>query len=196
MSKTSSPLRALALSLLPDPFYQAITMDFQGSEEARLNVLERYFEYSLDEAQRTGRSVIAQPPENGGTAWLLPRTPEIQALESKLKAAFMLETLGSIGSKNYHAIVDFMTPLAERHVPANAWYLSIIGVHPSAQGKGLGEELLRPTLQEATDRAVSCYLETFTPRNLRFYNRLGFASVAEYREPTTGASYVIMRRDV
>jgi GNAT superfamily N-acetyltransferase len=195
MQTTQTPYRALALSLLPDPFYQSITMEFKDSQEQQLRVLERYFMYSLAEAVRTGRSVLAQPVETGGTAWLLPRSAEVQAVESQAKAAFMSETLGLTGSKNYHAIVDFMSPLAERHVPADAWYLSIIGIHPSTQGKGLGEELLKPTLQEASAIGATCYLETFTPRNLRFYNRLGFLSVAEYLEPTTGSAYVIMRRD-
>ena len=48
-------LPALAAALLPDPFYQAITVEFAASNSARLRVLEAYFGYSMREAQRTGR---------------------------------------------------------------------------------------------------------------------------------------------
>ena len=75
-------------------------------------------------------------------------------------------------------------------------FRSIIGIHPDAQGCGLGAALLRPTLDETGTQGVAAYLETFTPRNLAFYRKLGFDTVAEYLEPVTNSSYVIMRRDV
>lgn len=195
MSADTTPFRSLTLSLLPDPFYQAITVDVANSKEAQLAMLDRYFEYSMDEAQRTGRTVLAEPAHLGGTAWLLPRTENADALESSAKHAFLTKTLGPAGYENYCRIIDFMAPRAAKHVSAEAWYLSIVGVHPGAQGKGLGELLLRPTLQEATGSGICCYLETFTPQNVRFYNRLGFVSVGEYLEPVTNSTYNIMRRD-
>lgn len=88
-----------------------------------------------------------------------------------------------------------MAPRAARVVPHNAWYLSIIGILPTAQGRGLGAKLLAGTLAEASHANVTCYLETFTPRNLRFYERLGFHRVADYLEPTTDKEYVVMRKD-
>jgi GNAT superfamily N-acetyltransferase len=194
MLSIKQPLRALALSLLSDPFYQAITVECT-SLEAQLTALERYFEYSLLEAQRTGRVAFSPTESDGAAAWLLPRSTEVQAAESAAKSRFMAQLLGVKGSRNYHAIVDYMTPLAAPHVPADAWYLSIVANHPDAQGQGLGQILLQPTLDEASRLKQICYLETFTPRNLRFYERLGFAPVAEYPEPTTGSPYIIMRRE-
>lgn len=184
---------ALALALLPDPFYQAITVD-HSSDVAKLRLLERYFEYSLLEAQRTGRCVLAQNPEHGAAAWLLPRDEKADALESEAKLAFMERLLSPAGFHNYRSILAFMSPLAAGHVSADAWYLSIIGIHPSAQGKGIGQELLASTLSEADENHATCYLETFTPRSIGFYMRLGFESAAYYEEPTTRSAYVLMRR--
>lgn len=188
------PLRALSLSLLPDPFYRAITIECASTAE-QLDMLDAYFDYSLLEAQRTGRCVLADVPAHGASAWLLPRSEEIERRETREKHLFMERVLGPLGSARYHAIVDFMAPLAAKHVPADAWYLSIVGVHPDVQGRGLGRTLLSPTLDEATAAGHACYLETFTPENLGFYERLGFAPVADFLEPTTGSPYVIMRRD-
>lgn len=159
-------------------------------------VLGAYFEYSLAEAQRTGRCVVADNPQWGASAWLLPRASELGASESAAKASFVAATLGPRGHSNYRRIMEFMGPRASDLVPPGAWYLSIIGIEPAAQGQGVGARLLEPTLAEADAVGAVCYLETFSPRNVRFYERLRFRSVASHLEPCTGAPYVIMLRDV
>ena len=188
-------LPALAAALLPDPFYQAITVEFAASNSARLRVLEAYFGYSMLEAQRTGRCVFAPREGDGAAAWLLPRTTGVDAVESRNKADFMSQLLGPKGDANYRGIIELMAPRAARHMPPDAWYLSIIGIHPGAQGRGLGAALLRPTLDETGKQGVAAYLETFTPRNLAFYRKPGFDTVAEHLEPVTNSRYVVMRRD-
>jgi GNAT superfamily N-acetyltransferase len=194
MTAIGPALPALALALLPDPFYQAIATD-HPSDVAKLRLLERYFEYSLLEAQRTGRCVLAQNPEHGAAAWLLPRDEKTEALESATKLAFLDQLLGPAGFRNYRRILSFMSTLASRHVSEDAWYLSIIGIHPSAQGKGIGQELLTSTLSEADEKQVTCYLETYTPRTIHFYKRFEFKAAATYDEPATRSTYVFMRRD-
>jgi len=186
---------ALAESLLDDSFYWAITEDFGSDLSARKDRLKRYFHYSLEEAQRTGRCVLAPDPSLGAAAWLLPRSPSIDSAESSRKSEFLTATLGSQGMDNYYRIVHYMAPLAARAVPAGSWYLSIMGILPSAQGRGLGAALLAGTLAEASQAHASGYLETFTPRNVKFYERLGFRQVAAHLEPTTNKEYVVMRKD-
>ena len=186
---------ALVESLIDDPFYRAITVDFVRDHAARKRALTLYFHYSLREAERTGRCVVAPDPKLGAAAWLLPRSPAIDAAESSAKAEYLAIILGPRGIENYHRIVNYMTPLAAKVVPHGAWYLSIIGIRPSAQGRGLGATLLAGTLKEASRAQVPCYLETFTPRNLKFYERAGFRRVADHLEPTTNKEYVVMCRD-
>jgi GNAT superfamily N-acetyltransferase len=186
---------ALAESLIDDPFYWAITADFETDLATRKHALRHYFYYCLVEAERTGRCVVAPDPTLGAAAWLLPRSSEVDAAELSAKSEYLASSLGPRGMENYHRIVRYMAPLAARVVPRNAWYLSIIGIVPSARGRGLGATLLAGTLAEASHARVPCYLETFTPRNLKFYERLGFSRVANYREPTTYKEYAVMRRD-
>jgi GNAT superfamily N-acetyltransferase len=186
---------ALTESLFDDPFYWAITEGFGNDLAGRKRALNLYFRYSLDEADRTGRCVVAPDPRLGAAAWLLPRSPDVDAAESSAKSEYLASTLGSRGKENYYRIVRYMAPLAARVVPGGSWYLSIIGILPSAQGRGLGATLLAGTLAEASRANVTCYLETFTPRNLKFYARLGFRQVADHLEPTTNREYVVMRRD-
>jgi hypothetical protein len=47
----------------------------------------------------------------------------------------------------------------------------------------IGARLIEPTLREADEAGVNCYLETFDSRNLRFYQRLGFSAVGSHGEP-------------
>jgi len=78
--------------------------------------------------------------------------------------------------------------------PAGAWYLSILGVLPAAQGRGIGAQMLAPALAAADRAGAVCYLESFSERNPAFYGRLGFDAVATHLEPTTAAPYRIMLR--
>jgi len=55
-------------------------------------------------------------------------------------------------------------------------------------------ERLAPTLAEADAAMAVCYLETFNPRSLHFYEHLGFVTRAEFDEPATRAQYTIMVR--
>lgn len=188
-------LNALVESLIEEPFYASITADFSTNELRRREALKHYFDYSMQEGARIGRCIFTAEQGLGVATWLLPVAPAIQAKERAAKAEYLARVLGNTGNENYHRIIKFMAPLAQKVVPDDAWYLSIVGVAPSAQGRGVGMRLLEPTIAEADQAVVPCYLETFTPRNQKFYERLGFRSVASHFEPTTRAKYVVMLRD-
>lgn len=79
-------------------------------------------------------------------------------------------------------------------MPAESWYLSILGVSPERQGQGVGAALLQPTLAEADARGVPCYLETFGEHTLGFYRRVGFVPAASFVEPLTNARYWVLCR--
>jgi ribosomal protein S18 acetylase RimI-like enzyme len=78
--------------------------------------------------------------------------------------------------------------------PQPHWYLAFAGVEPALQGKGIGEALLRPVLQQADFDAVLCYLETPFPRTQALYRRLGFEIVSESRPFRDARPLVTMMR--
>lgn len=185
---------ALVAALRRDPFYLAITEDFSRDQERREEALRLYFDYSMREGARSGRRVLADPPALGAAIWSLPVAREVRDAEAAAKTAYLRDMLGPEGNENYHRILGFMTARAEAAVPEAAWYLSILGVAPEAQGKGIGARLLAPTLAEADAEGVVCWLESFSARNLRFYERAGFERAASHAEPVTASEYVILRR--
>jgi GNAT superfamily N-acetyltransferase len=196
VSSSNSPatLAALIDSLRYDPFYVAITEEFADNEGRRRQALGRYFDYSMSEGARVGRLVVWPDESVGAAVWLLPAETSVYDAEAKAKAEFLAEVLGAAGADAYRRMVDFMRPRASVAVGESAWYLSIIGVTPSAQGQGIGRRLIEPTLADADVAGVDCYLETFGSRNPRFYQRIGFSAVESHVEPVTGAPYTIMRR--
>jgi len=54
------------------------------------------------------------------------------------------------------------------------YYLSVLGVRPDHQSKGIGAALLLPTLEESDREKIGSHLETANLRNIPFYERLGF----------------------
>lgn len=102
--------------------------------------------------------------------------------------------MGTKSLHTYRAIVDSMSAMTGRVVDDSSWYLSIVGLHPSRQGRGLGRLLLAEVLREADACGVATYLETFTPRNMKFYQRIGYESRADFHEPVTDARYWVMVR--
>lgn len=70
------------------------------------------------------------------------------------------------------------------HQPAeDHYYLGVIGVHPSLQGKGAGKALLETFCEDARAdrRSRGVYLDTANPKSLEFYDRHGFERLGEGR---------------
>ncbi|APY85324.1 GNAT family N-acetyltransferase [Streptomyces alfalfae] len=75
------------------------------------------------------------------------------------------------------------------------WFLATVGVDPRAQGRGLGAAVLGPGLEAADRAGHPAFLETSTERNVRFYERLGFAVTAEVTLPDGGPRTWCMLRE-
>lgn len=177
-----------------DPFYRSICGAYGYHAAARRVLLQRYFAYSIKEGEDLGRCLHLAEPGSGVAVWLLPQSPDVESRAACYKHAFLEKTLDAEGCANYYRIVEFMKMQAASLVADDAWYLSIVAVHPAAQRQGLGRQLLEPTIAEADGCAATCYLETFNQGSMAFYERLGFVIVARCEEPTTGAVYATMVR--
>ncbi len=111
------------------------------------------------------------------------------------KKSFIKEYLGEKSLEVYSDIVEFMSKESENLISKDAWYLSIVGIAPQFQGAGLGVELVKSVLNDTDVHNIPTYLETFTRRNMSFYERLGYKDVGTFIEPVTNAEYWIMLRD-
>ncbi len=184
---------ALYDALTEDAFY--CTMEKSVSppfcpKEAML----RYLDFSMLEAAKYGELNIPIEHQYGVSIWSKPQIDLIEKQKSSDKVSFILENMGENSLKIYQQIVDFMSSKSEPVIDNNAWYLSIVGILPAFQNKGYGPGLITNILAKTDQLKRSTYLETFTPRNMSFYQRLGYQVVDCFIEPTANSKYWLMLR--
>ena len=193
-TQASQAARSLAAALIGDPFYRAVTVACGEDEAARLAMLEAYFALALAEGEQAGRVDLADAVGNGAAIWTTD-TPaaERQAAYAQREDALRV-LLGEQGFAHFSAIVENMEHALAPHGLQDAWYLSIAGIHPDAQGRGLGASVLAPGLAAVDAAGALCFLETYNERSLPFYARLGFVVAGRYAQALTGCDYWLMVR--
>lgn len=193
-TEASQAARSLAAALIGDPFYRAVTVACGDDETARLAMLEAYFALALAEGWQAGRVDLADDGRNGAAIWTTD-TPiaERQAAYAQREDALRV-LLGEQGFAHFSAIVGNMEHALAPHALQDAWYLSIAGIAPDAQGRGWGASVLAPGLAAVDAAGAACFLETYNERSLPFYARLGFAVAGRYAEAVTGCDYWLMVR--
>ena len=185
---------ALCEALVEDAFYITLEQSVSERADAREKLL-RYLDYSMVEARDYGTLYFPQAHQYGVAVWSKPLPPERAVQQKNAKLEFLRQHMGAANAARYDDISDFMSAQSDALVDASAWYLSIVGILPAYQNQGLGAALIRPVLELADAAAVPTFLETFTPRNEPFYQRLGYRVVGSFFEPTIGASYSLMLRE-
>ncbi len=119
-----------------------------------------------------GESVLA---DDAVALWQPPGTPPDDEFWIEHGEAFaaalegQMERLGLLG-----------VAMGEHHPTDPHWYLMAIGVRPSAQGRGLGGELLAHTLAKVDAERQPAYLEASSNRSRVLYERHGFEVLAEF----------------
>ena len=183
---------ALYQALQPDPYFATLE-GWVATGSPRAAMLA-YYDFSMREAGSFGRLYLPEGTVHGVSVWLKPLSPEPAAEKMRQREAFLIERFGESVLHQYRQIMLGMTTNAEPLIEADAWYLSIVGLLPEFQNRGLGASLIQPVLEEADRVGVSTYLETFTPRNKSFYARLGYEDAGAFLEAVTGVEYSLMVR--
>jgi GNAT superfamily N-acetyltransferase len=185
----TSVAQAVAEALAEDPFY--VTVCVAGGVQ---RLMPRYVELALIEGEQAGRVDLADDQGSGAAIWSVPGNAARKAAAYADRERALAVLLGEQGFANFQAIVANMEANLAAHDLASAWYLSIAGIKPGAQGGGMGTRLLSHGLAAADWAGAISFLETFNERSLPFYRRQGYEVAAKYFEPVTGADYWLMTR--
>ena len=70
------------------------------------------------------------------------------------------------------------------HIEHPHMYLWFIGVDPALHGGGVGRALMAELHAESDQRALPTYLETGTPKNVAFYESVGYEVLGEIPLPS------------
>ena len=132
----------------------------------------------------------------GAAVWLGPDAWDVTPERAAAAGLDDLpNALGAAAAERFFSVLAAIDPYHRRDVPAEHWYVMVVGVAPEAQGSGLGRALLQPIMDRADAAGQPCYLETAQPSNVAFYEHLGFRRVVETVEPQSGLRLWTFRRD-
>jgi ribosomal protein S18 acetylase RimI-like enzyme len=84
--------------------------------------------------------------------------------------------------------------MGQYHPHEPHWYLAVLGVDVSRQGKGLGSLLMKHALQRVDAERLPAYLESSNPRNIPFYERHGFEVIGRIQSGATPVVTPMLRR--
>ena len=137
-----------------------------------------------------GHTYLAEPAEVA-VAWIPPDVALVGPAEVERGRSIIVEHAGE-----ERADAAFVTILAARGHALDEphWTLQYLGVVRSRQGAGLGAAAVAPILAVCDVEHLPCGLVSTNPRNVSFYERLGFRVIAEAATPDAAATLRPMHR--
>ena len=142
------------------------------ADHRRVEALHLYFDTLLRRlVWPHGEVWTTEGTVQGASLWVPPDKWELGFLTELAMAPSMLRAFGwSRALRSLNGV-----NAAQRHHPkVPHFYLSVLGVEPSLQGRGLGKALMQPVLERCDAEAVPAFLETESEKNVRLYTGRGF----------------------
>ncbi|MBX3314014.1 MAG: GNAT family N-acetyltransferase [Actinobacteria bacterium] len=163
---TATAARAFTI----DPMFDHFTRDRLHAHR----ILPRLLAGVVDDLVAHGDCWVADSSDGvvGIAGWSAPGTmPRGTARDAAIAARSALGALRVV----HRAAGMRLLAQVEKHHPAEPhWYLGLLTVDPTWQGRGLGGRLIGPGLDRADDDGLPAYLETQKESNLSWYGRHGF----------------------
>lgn len=175
----------LSAAFADDPVQQWLFEPADDPEASRW----RFFRFLAGEYFGLGHVYVVAGTA-GGALWSPPD-------RDILRGDRIAELLALVADELGDEAVPRLTQLAQASEFRPAvphFYLGILGVSPSVQGHGLGGVLLEPVLTACDRAGFPAHLESSNPRNLSFYERLGFVGTDTYRCGDDGPVLTVMTR--
>ena len=143
-------ISALVAAFLTDPFARF----GWPSPHAYLRAAREFAGASFDHG-----TAYVSADFRGAALWLPPGVhPDGEALEAAVR--------DTADPQHLDDVLGTFEKMAQFHPEEPHWYLPMIGVEPTAQGRGLGAELMRHAVTRCDGEAVLAYLESSNPRNI------------------------------
>lgn len=165
-------IRVLGRAFHDDPLLTWALRAGAGRERA----IAVYFRTTLG-LYRNHPAVFTIPSRQGCAIWAPPGTWQLGAARELL---LMPKILRMLGLGRLKRGLSALNRIEKEHPPEPHYYLHLLGVDPSCQGRGHGATLVRAGLAVADRVGVGVHLETSNQRNLPLYQRHGFQVMNTY----------------
>lgn len=100
----------------------------------------------------------------------------------------------SVPPSEQEEVFGFPGQMPAYHPHEPHWYLPLIGVDPSQQGRGHGGALLQHTLQICDREGLPAYLEATSPRSKALYLCHGFEESGVIQAGNSPAMWPMLRK--
>jgi GNAT superfamily N-acetyltransferase len=168
---TTADAPALADMLIRAFHDDPVSVWTHPSARARPRRLRRFFAGRL--RTLVGHELTWTTDDASGAALWAP--PDAWALP----AGELVRGLGSLSARRAPVVLWGLGGVERVHPRETHLYLSVLGVDPPQQGRGIGSRLIAPGLELCDREGVGAYLETARERNVVFYERHGFRTTQE-----------------
>ncbi|MEX0272250.1 GNAT family N-acetyltransferase [Leptolyngbyaceae cyanobacterium UHCC 1019] len=122
----------------------------------------------------------------GAALWFPPGVePDIDPLVALFQ--------NSVANQEQAALFTILEQMGHYHPTQPHWYLSILGVEPTQQGKGYGSALMQHVLTQCDRAYLPAYLESSKPSNIPFYERHGFELLGTIQAGTSPPLFPMFR---
>lgn len=168
---------------------------FLPNEVERENKLPHLFEFIIRYTIKYGE-VFAPSPDLEGIALWLPSEKADMSPWGMLRSGVlsMPFKMGMGFMRTMMSYMEYATEIHKRWAPFEHWYLCLIGVAPTFQGKGYASAMLKPMFSRMDTERIPCYLETLSQKDVSIYRHYGFELVEEGTIPGTKTALWAMLR--
>ena len=180
--------RLFAASFMRDPVFDWMVK----TGDARLPALAAFFRWVLKSRTITPGETWMRPDGLAAAAWIPPGVADSPAFFiDQLRLTPLLMSLTGVSRlRRGLALANAM----EGHPSEPHYYLAFVGVAPNRQRHGIGTAIMEESLARVDKAGAPAYLENSNPRNLPFYQRLGFRVIKEVRAGDDGPPLFAMWR--
>jgi GNAT superfamily N-acetyltransferase len=174
----------LARAFLEDPGALIVEPDAGRREAAILTLFRPVVRHGLAVGDVTA-AVAGDGAVMGIATWLPPG--RVIPTEEEIAAAGLLEAIARepAAADRMAPMVAYLDAQMERAIDRPHWRMEFFGVEPSHQGTGIGSRLVAPGHARADANGEPCYLETFTRKNVAWYEKRGYRVATEGVVPGT-----------
>ncbi len=127
---------------------------------------------------------------DGGGAAAMWLPPGVQPDSERLRA--LIEQRAP--SERRADMTQVFEQMERFHPQEPCWYLPLIGVDPTVQGRGYGSALLHYALEHVDRTRTPAYLESSNPRNIPLYERHGFEVLGRIQAGSSPTVVPMLRR--
>jgi ribosomal protein S18 acetylase RimI-like enzyme len=182
--------RILARAFHNDPLQ---TYCFPDAEE-RAQRSPAQFSVLVREGFRRGEVFVTEKMA-GVSVWMPSASLAKPEMPSQSEFGQLPRLMGNDAFERFGRVLDYLSAAHCTAMPAEHWYLMIVGVHPVQQRRGYGRALIESMIARADAAGLPICLDTAQPSVRALYQELGFKSIIETVDPGSGLRFWTYRHD-